>query len=177
MRSYTPPIDALLAEPRLNALGPGTPNEHARSRLTALSIETAFAPHALLDRDMATCCLAGLWLYQDFLDQAHSVSQDIATREGSYWHAIMHRREPDASNAAYWFRRVSEHPIFEALYREARELGLRLHSERWSAFEFVDLCEKHRGTGTEQEELIRRVQQREWGLLFDWCYSRAIGEK
>ena len=96
---------------------------------------------------------------------------------GRFWHAIMHRREPDASNAGYWFRRVGTHPIFETLAQEAQELGLVLHSGRWNPFDFIDLCEKHRGTGSEQELLLRRVQQREWELLFDWCFRRATSKE
>ena len=44
---------------------------------------------------MAACCLCGLWLLHDFLDESHSLSQEITTDTGSYWHGIMHRREPD----------------------------------------------------------------------------------
>ena len=47
---------------------------------------------------MASACLAGLWLYHDYLDESHAVSQSIHTPAGSYWHGLMHRREPDFAN-------------------------------------------------------------------------------
>jgi arylamine N-acetyltransferase len=56
---------------------------------------------------------AGLWQMNGFLDRSHELSQSIEgkgrNRAGDYWHAIMHRREPDYSNAKYWFRRVGQH--------------------------------------------------------------------
>jgi hypothetical protein len=174
--SYPPRITDLLAEERLNPLDAGTPNEAARPALAALTVREAFAPQTVRDEDMARACLAGLWLYHDFLDESHRISQEIETPTGSYWHGLMHRREPDPSNAAYWFRRVGEHPVFERLGKEARALGLELPSSRWDPFAFIDLCEKHRGTGGEEEMLLRRVQQREWELLFDFCYRQAIRE-
>ena len=57
-----------------------------------------FQPQTVRDRDMAATCRSGLWLYHDFLDEAHTISQEIETPEGSYWHALVHRREPDFSN-------------------------------------------------------------------------------
>lgn len=170
---YSPLIVELLAEPRLMVLGPGSPNRAMRDRLQVLSVEKLFS--TVKDRDMAQACLAGLWLYHDFLDESHRISQDLSSVEGSYWHAIMHRREPDASNSKYWWRRVGEHPIFEALAQAAESEGLRLGSGRWDPYGFVDLCEKHRGTDSEQETLLRRLQQREWELLFDWCFRHARG--
>src|ERR1700686_5262491 len=43
--------------------------------------------------------LAGLYLYFSCGDETHEIAQSIASSDGSYWHAIVHRQEPDASNA------------------------------------------------------------------------------
>jgi hypothetical protein len=173
---FSPLVRELLSEDRLCALGPGRPNELVRAKLAGLTVEQLFAPEQVQRQDFAAACLSGLWLYHDFLDESHTLSQDLETAEGSYWHAILHRREPDASNAAYWFRRVGDHPIFEPLTKNAHDLGLQLRSDRWNPFDFIDLCEKHRGSGTTEEMLLRQVQQREWELLFDWCFRRAVGK-
>src|SRR5207245_11135 len=61
--------------------------------------------------DWAACVRSGLYLRFNFLDESHTISQGIHTVEGSYWHAIMHRREPDYSNAKHWFRKVGQHPV------------------------------------------------------------------
>src|SRR5438552_15672453 len=112
-------IRPLLAEDRLNELGPGTPNVTVRPLLQQL--EALIAPQ-LKSRAFASACLAGLWLYHDFLDESHASSQDLDTAEGSYWHAILHRREPDYWNSKYWFRRCLRHPIFDELCRQAKAL-------------------------------------------------------
>lgn len=169
---YSPAIAALLDPGRVNPLGPGVPNESIRQQLAGLTMETAF-PNGVVDRQFAQACLAGLWLHHDFLDESHEISQSLPNTTGSFWHGIMHRREPDASNAKYWFHRVGSHPVFAELAASANELGLQINAVRWDPFHFIDLCEKHRGTGSEQELLLRQVQQREWELLFDWCYERA----
>src|SRR5438874_740571 len=83
------------------------------------AVGRAFPPSAVRDQDMAAACLAGLWLYHDFLDEAHRISQELDTTTGSYWHGLVHRREPDFSNAKYWFRRVGDHAIFPALQAAA----------------------------------------------------------
>src|SRR5262249_24689657 len=106
----------LLAIDRRRPLNPGTPDYPAREALEALSVKSAF-PHAtVVDRDMAKCCLAGVWLLHDYLDESHTISQGVETTSGSFWHAIMHRREGDFSNAKYWFRHVGNHPVFAELH-------------------------------------------------------------
>ena len=181
-QSYGPTVAALLADNRLNDLGPGRPNAAARDTLDALTPETVFAGQPIRDRDMAGACCAGLWLYHDFLDESHRISQRIETATGSYWHGIMHRREPDYGNAKYWFRRVGDHPVFPALRDAAAERAddADPHSDtaylttqaRWDPFAFVDLCQAAAG-GAPHAELCRRLQRREWQLLFDFSYRNA----
>lgn len=37
---------------------------------------------------------------------AHEAAQDIADPDGAWIHAYLHRKEGDATNAAYWYRRA-----------------------------------------------------------------------
>jgi hypothetical protein len=179
--SYGKVFAALLSDPRLMPLDPGQPNEKVRRQLESLSLHDAFAPRSIADQDMARCCLAGLWLYHDFLDQSHELSQDISTPTGSYWHGLMHRREPDFSNAKYWFNRVNRHPIFEPLQAEAAQLAAAgpdegaflLRQSAWDPFAFIDLCEASYLERGAAHDLCRQVQRVEWQLLFDYCYHHA----
>jgi hypothetical protein len=182
---YGPLFADFLQEEHLNPLGPGTPNTKMRPGLTALTIEKAFAPNQIVDADMARACLAGIWLYHDFLDESHQISQSIATTTGSYWHGIMHSREPDFSNSKYWFHRVGEHPVFASLQPVAAELAaantahesttfLR-QQKKWEPFAFIDLCEACVNCRSPAEMLCRQIQQAEWRLLFDYCYHEAVG--
>src|SRR5439155_27265178 len=92
---YSPPVRELLKPRRTPPLGAGTPVRSSGERLRALNVTSLFAPATVRDRLMGSACLAGLWLWFDYLDESHSLSQDIHTPEGSFWHGIMHRREGD----------------------------------------------------------------------------------
>ena len=175
---------SLLKEPRLMPLGPGSPNADVQSELKSLTIEKAFASKAIRDEDMARCCLAGLWLYHDYLDQSHKLSQEIETPTGSYWHGLVHRREPDFSNSKYWFRRVGAHPVFESLSGVpatlpdgpvGRAAETLLRQGNWDAFAFVDLCEANYDEKAPGHEWCRRMQRAEWMLLFGYCFEKAGG--
>ena len=39
---------------------------------------------------------------------AHRVAQDISSPDGSWIHAYLHRKDGDASNAGYWYRRAGK---------------------------------------------------------------------
>jgi hypothetical protein len=122
---------------------------------------------------------AGLHLMHDFWDASHTAAQeadDLGERDFSaYWHGIAHRREPDAGNASYWFRRVGRHPIFPSLVEEARplldehgdaQLTSRLVSGGWNPGAMIELCTQAR-TGTSRETLARRLQRLEMWLLLE----------
>jgi hypothetical protein len=113
--------------------------------------------------------LGGLYLYFSCLDDAHTIAQDIATAEGSYWHAIMHRQEPDPGNSGYWFQRVGAHAIFPALREAAAQSGVDFGA-RWDPFAFIQYCERaRRSPGSYEERRALEVQRAEWQLLFDFC--------
>jgi hypothetical protein len=113
--------------------------------------------------------LSGLYLYFSCLDEAHSIAQNLDSVDGSFWHGIMHRQEPDAGNSAYWFRRVGKHPIFPALCDEARRQRFETGKE-WDPFEFIEFCESARlRPGSDEEGIAMQVQLVEWQLLFDHC--------
>src|SRR5262245_10917568 len=185
LQPLTATISEILKEKRLAPVGPGSPNLSLTAKLHSLNVESAFAPDVIQDRDMAAACLAGLWLYHDFLDESHAISQSIDTATGSYWHGLMHRREPDFANAKYWFRRVGNHPVFELLCAHTSELaatqtlpeaaGFLKRQSVWDPFAFIDLCESSLDERSVAHMLCRRVQQQEWELLFDFCYRQAIG--
>lgn len=160
-----PNATALLTPPRIAELGPGSPNEALREKLNGFEFT-----RPVRDQLAARACLAGLWLYHDFLDESHAISQELETKEGSFWHAIMHRREPDPGNSKYWWRAVDSHPVLDLLVKEAPGVGYAYTTPQ----AFVDFCERIRGSGSADEELAKRVQTLEWRLLFDWCYRRAV---
>jgi hypothetical protein len=115
---------------------------------------------------------AGLYLRAGFWDEAHETAQDLHTPEGSYWHAIEHRQEPDAGNSSYWFRRVGQHAIFPGLARRAAEIDPSL-AGRWDPHAFVGYCERAARQGGEAERRAIAIQHAEWELLFDYCVSLA----
>jgi hypothetical protein len=124
--------------------------------------------------------LAGLYLYFSCAGEAHEVAQSIDTPDGSYWHAIVHRQEPDPANARYWFGRTGKHPVF-ALLREQAVAIAAAHSghswappKTWDPGAFIELCEAaSRQRGSKLEQVALEIQRAEWRLLFDHC-ARSV---
>ena len=160
--AYGPQVAAILAidRERLMPLVHGAPSHpEARAQLDALAAAKAIPESAL----------AGLYLYFSYWDEAHEIAQKISTQEGSFWHAIVHRQEPDAGNAGYWFRQVGAHAIFPALRERAAAIGVDFGA-RWNAAAFIDYCEGARQEpGGDRERCAMEVQRAEWELLFDDC--------
>ncbi len=159
-----PRLGQAIAEPALARWFPGA----SRSALLALS--------------------AGLLQIHDFWDLSHEAAQradDLGERGSSaYWHGIAHRREPDAGNASYWFRRVGRHSNFTPLAETARH-WLDAHDDSppaqrliqggsWNPFAMIDLCTAAR-PGTAQETLARRLQREEMWLLLETSFAGVVG--
>jgi hypothetical protein len=172
MDTYPPFITELLSIPCPMPLGPGTPDRGAAAKLRRLDVAAAFAPATVRDVDMARACLAGLWLRFNCHDESHGISQELHTPEGSFWHAILHRREPDPGNSKYWWRRVGSHPVLQQLVEQTPALGY----DYTDPFTFVDYCERVRGKGGSDEKTAEEVQELEWRLLFSWCSGKAVGQ-
>lgn len=74
--------------------------------MTVDELETAVAAKSPLPADAPPLLRA---LYFDAVgdwERAHAIAQDIDTPDGSWLHAYLHRKEGDAGNAAYWYRRA-----------------------------------------------------------------------
>jgi hypothetical protein len=182
--SYGPFLAPLLRPAALAPLGPGESTKPVPPNLAAFEVEKAFAPHRVRDRQMADACQAGLWLLHNHLERSHEISQRIETPTGSYWHGLMHRREPDPDNAKYWFRRLGDHPVFPLLREAAEQLVAQNESpaetrflvkqSAWDPFAFIDLCAACLARRSSASRLCEQIQQREWELLFDHCFRAAI---
>lgn len=125
---------------------------------------------------------AGLWLWYGHLETSHEISQEIADQDGSYWHGLMHRREPDHANAAYWFRRVGKHPVFSLLTEVVKTVSWRhpqLRQRResgagWDPFWMNDICEKARNGA--DGVLVKDLEALQWAecwLLLDHCAAKG----
>jgi hypothetical protein len=57
---------------------------------------------------------------------AHEAAQTVDGPEGAWVHAYLHRKEGDAGNAAYWYRRAGQPVPSEALEAEWRRIAAAL---------------------------------------------------
>ncbi len=66
-----------------------------------------------------TAALAGLWWdAKGNWKQAHESAQQDEGPAGAWAHAYLHRKEGDATNANYWYRRADKSPSTVSLEQE-----------------------------------------------------------
>ncbi|MFT3785317.1 MAG: hypothetical protein QM770_04015 [Tepidisphaeraceae bacterium] len=139
------------------------------------------------DLDAAKATLSGLWLWHDFLDASHTLSQSIETPTGSFWHGVMHRREGDFGNAKYWYRRCPNHPAYASIAAKADtvikpapadKLLLKLTINGWDPFAFVDAVEAlhDKPESDERRKVIVELQRIEWQTLMEFSSRAATGK-
>lgn len=166
-------IEALFGS-GLAALGPERRSEawdlpEAEVRAGELSMRLG-----LVGRKSA-CFQALVLLWHDHLEVSHGLVQDLTGSDAAFVHGIMHRREPDYSNARYWFHRVGGHAAFELLADHAAPvlashaaLPHRLIREGvWDGFAFIDAVAavaRHPVTSPEPA-LLRQLQRLESVVL------------
>ena len=59
-------------------------------------------------------------------DRAHTIAQDIENPDAAWLHAYLHRKEGDATNAAYWYRRAGRSVFTGSLHAEWTTLATHL---------------------------------------------------
>lgn len=176
-----PELKKLLDTPELAGLGP----ERRAGTLSVGEIdrELSGALEGKLTEAMKDLFRAGVYLWRDHLDEAHKIAQDIETADGSLLHGIMHRREPDYSNAKYWFRRVGAHPSFLGLavrvsefLEEADESDLHsrlVPNKTWDPFAFVDAVkDAEEGQFKSKVPVLQQVQKLEFECFFENLSNR-----
>ena len=154
----------------------GRGSTEGRQRLSSLGSADLLVRPAVR-ADVVDALLAGLWLWHDWLDESHALSQSISSSTGSFWHAIMHRREGDFSNGKYWYAKCGGHPAHGRFLTLAADLlanpvnadiGRRLRGGR-DGYALVDLAEEaedHPADGSLRETVVQ-LQRLEWAALFE----------
>lgn len=175
---YGPGCRELLSHSRPMALGPAAPQASITGPMRQLHDSHLLGGNTPKVQSAFRCCLAALWLRFDHFDESHTISQQIETAEGSYWHAILHRRELDFSNSKYWYRRVVKHPVDSFLHTFTEELTpADRNVDRWDPCWFVDCCQLALGSPAQSASMSANIcleiAEWEWWLLFDYCFGLA----
>ena len=166
---------------QLVVTAPGNPS--LRSQLSAIApAELLRGP--LVNPAMAQGVLCGLWLWHDFLDEAHALAQADSTVTGSLWHAMMHRRQGDFANSKHWYAKCRQHFILGPLAQHVSVMTntlpadnrlLRMTLNGWDADAFVDLVEAVARTPADPlHGLAIDIQRLEWRLLLEHCAAQAV---
>jgi hypothetical protein len=173
-----PDFARLLATSDPPHLGP-TSRPGVWSEATITSELATLFKSASLPEERQDLIRAVTLLWHDHLEAAHEIAQGVDNPHGAFVHGIMHRREPDYGNAAYWFRRVGTHPAFPMIAREVSQLAKGkeatnwkqqlIKNESWDPFAFIDACARVAGktSADADRQFLREVQRIEFEALLE----------
>ncbi len=157
-------------------------SQEIKKTLLNSSPSELFHPEKIGDKDFANAVISGLLIWNDCEDESHSLAQKIPTSEGSYFHAIIHRREPDIWNSDYWFGKVGEHPVFPVVYdfvqtnfpeQIKRKI---LVQNNWDPEIFNKMVEKAQKNGNYDDSELTQIQLGELLFLIAHSYRHTIGK-
>ncbi len=149
------------------------------------------------DDDYTMAFKSTLYLMNEDLDKSHTLSQDLENETGSYLHSIMHRMEPDYSNAKYWVRQFGKHPIFTELQQKVQAflhdeimldtienkkvkfiLEQMINQSDWDPILFIDAVQACLSTGVvdvESERILMKIQWIEMLSTLHYSYHKSCG--
>ena len=55
-------------------------------------------------------------------EAAHNLAQEVNTKDGSWIHAYLHRKEGDLGNATYWYHKANQPVCKKSLAEEWEEI-------------------------------------------------------
>lgn len=177
MNSPAQTLIELLETPSLPDLGSRTRGDALSENAVRAKVDQ-FLHQSNLTKSRHDLVMSAALLWHDHLDESHTISQSIHSVDGSFLHAIMHRREPDSSNSKYWWHRVGSHACFPELAQRAGEfldrrgqgslIGKLAPGGDWDPFAFVDACEHARHRGSAQEvETLKELQRIEFEVFVE----------
>lgn len=186
-KGFGPSIENILGKGnRLPSLAPPEGEAQIARKIEDLISNGICPGRSIKSRPEVQGLACGLYLYFDILEQAHLIAQDIKGSMGAFWHGMMHRREPDDGNAAYWYRLAGGHPALKKFGSQALKY-LRQESQtqlvksfvsrkEWDPFFFVKTCSVARKSGSVGDiRLLNELQLLEWRILFEYCFRKGYG--
>ncbi len=168
-------------DPRLEALLPPSNPPHLLragrpGTRDAAAVHRAVSAHGKFAAEPRAAALALALLWHDHWDAAH---EGVQTQEGradfDLIHSLVHRREGDYGNAAYWLKRAGEHPAFAGLsparlpwlQSEPALAKIVFPGGHFSAAGMLQAVQME-SAGT----ALRAIQAEEYRALYAWLMNR-----
>lgn len=166
------------------------PKHFAKTALAEIDDIRLFGRDSLMNEAMAAAVRALLALWNGWPNEAQMFAQSAPDKERVYVTAFCERQLGHTDLAKSAFSQIADHPIYPKLAEFAiktendtthplwkRFQELLQFGEAWEPFLFIDLIEQTRAGKLDPsaEATVRRVQCREFDLLFQYCFEKATG--